>query len=313
MEYTTLGRTGLKVSVAGLGAGGHSRLGMSTGNRSEQAAEVVRTAIDHGINLIDTARGYRTESVIGSAIEGRVRDSLVLCTKVSIRRKGERIEPDAIRSEVETSLRDLGTDRIDVLYLHGVTIDDYAFAVSHCLPVLEELKQSGKIGFTGITEGFSTDTTHRMLSRATIDPGWDVVMVGFNLLNPSARKTVLPHTMDRKIGTTVMFAVRRALSRPEALRECLDRLVAEGHRELAGLDREDPLGFLIHPEGAENLTDAAYRFARHEPGIDCVLFGTGKPDHVRQNIASILRPPLPDADLDRLKTLFGRVDSESGN
>jgi L-galactose dehydrogenase len=313
MEYISLGRTGLNVSVAGLGAGGHSRLGLSSGHSTEQATDVVRTAIDEGVNLIDTARVYRTESVIGTAIKGRARDSLVLCTKVPVRRKGELIEPESIRSEVDASLRELGTDRIDVLYLHGVLIEDYAFSAARCLPVLEKLKQSGKIRFTGITEFFSGDTTHRMLSRATCDPDWDVIMVGFNLLNPSARKTVLPQAMEQEIGTTVMFAVRRALSRPEALRETLDRLVAEGHDDLADLDREDPLGFLIRPDGAESLTDAAYRFARHEPGMNCVLFGTGSPEHVRQNVASITRPPLPEKDLARLKLLFGAVDSESGN
>lgn len=313
MKTTQLGRTGLTVSVAGLGAGGHSRLGLSTGNSPEQAADVVRAAIDEGVNLIDTARGYGTEGVIGKAIRAWDRDTLVLCTKVPIRRQGEPIRPDTIRTEVETSLKELGTERIDVLYLHGVSIDDYAFAAGDCLPVLAELKQAGKIGFTGITEFFSGDTNHRMLSRATTDPGWDVIMLGFNLLNPSARKTVLPQTMEQGIGTTVMFAVRRALSRPEALREVLDRLAAAGHRDLAGLNPEDPLGFLVRPEGAVSLTDAAYRFARHEPGLDCVLFGTGNPAHVRQNVASILRPPLPEADQARLKVLFGAIDSESGN
>lgn len=313
MQFTLLGRTGLKVSVAGLGGGGHSRLGLSNGNSAEQAANVVRAAIDEGVNLIDTARGYGTEGVIGNAIRGHARDSLVLCTKVPIRRAGKTIEPESIRMEVETSLKELGTERIDVLYLHGVSVDDYAFAVSRCLPVLEELRQAGKIGFTGITEAFASDTTHRTLVRATLDPGWDVIMVGFNLLNPGARGTVLPQAMERGIGTTLMFAVRRALSRPEALQATLDRLVAEGHRAVADLDPGDPLGFLIRPDGAESLTDAAYRFARHEPGIDCVLFGTGNPDHVRQNVASILRPPLPEATRTRLQVLFGEVDSESGN
>jgi aryl-alcohol dehydrogenase-like predicted oxidoreductase len=55
------------------------------------------------------------------------------------------------------------------------------------------------------------------------------------------------------------------------------------------------------------VVDAAYRYARHTPGIDVVLFGTGNVAHLRANIASILRPPLPAADVARLHELFGRL------
>ncbi len=313
MEFTTLGRTGLRVSVAGLGCGGHSRLGLKFGHSEAQAEDVVRTAIDQGINIIDTARGYQTEAIVGKVIAGRPRDSLVLCTKTPIRQGDERIDPDTIRSNLDDSLARLRTDAVDVFYLHGVKPDDYDFAVSEYLPVLDELRQSGKIRFIGVTEYFSADPTHEMLGRATRDPYWDVVMTGFNLLNQTARKTVFPRTLMGSIGTTLMFAVRRALIRPEALHEALDRLVAAGHVDLRDLDPNDPLGFLVRPGGALNLPDAAYRYCRHEPGVDCVLFGTGNPDHVRDNIASILRPPLPDADLARLGDLFGEAHTEVGD
>ena len=55
------------------------------------------------------------------------------------------------------------------------------------------------------------------------------------------------------------------------------------------------------------ITEAAYRFARHEPGVDVVLFGTGDPDHLRTNIAALLAPPLPLADRLTLTKLFGRL------
>jgi len=72
-------------------------------------------------------------------------------------------------------------------------------------------------------------------------------------------------------------------------------------------DSPDPLGFLVHPGGATSVIDAAYRFVRHEPGVDVVLFGTGDPEHLRSNIASILKPPLPDADREKLAALFGHL------
>jgi aryl-alcohol dehydrogenase-like predicted oxidoreductase len=65
MEYRTFGRTGLKVSVCGLGGGGESRLGLRKGSTEQQAVAVVRRAVDLGITYFDTAPNYGTEAVIG--------------------------------------------------------------------------------------------------------------------------------------------------------------------------------------------------------------------------------------------------------
>ena len=77
MEFTTLGRTGLRVSVAGLGCGGFSRLGLGRGKSATEAMALVRAALDHGVNLIDTAAAYGTEEVLGRALKGR-REGVVL-------------------------------------------------------------------------------------------------------------------------------------------------------------------------------------------------------------------------------------------
>src|SRR5436190_21633019 len=81
MEYVTLGRTGLRVSVAGLGCGGFSRLGLGTGKSEAEAVALVREAIDAGVNLFDTAAAYGTEEVLGKAIAAVPRESVVVCTK----------------------------------------------------------------------------------------------------------------------------------------------------------------------------------------------------------------------------------------
>jgi hypothetical protein len=70
---------------------------------------------------------------------------------------------------------------------------------------------------------------------------------------------------------------------------------------------DNPLGFLVQPDGATSITDAAYRYVRHEPGVDVVLFGTGDAGHLRTNIESILKPPLPQADRDQLQDLFSHL------
>ena len=86
----------------------------------------------------------------------------------------------------------------------------------------------------------------------------------------------------------------------------MKRLAAEGKVPQTFADDPDPLGFLSI-DGAPVRTDAAYRYVRHEPGVDVVLFGTGDQAHLRSNIESILRPPLPPADRDRLKQLFSHL------
>ena len=74
MEYTTLGRTELKVSVAGLGCGGFSRLGLNTGGTEASAIAIIHAALDQGVNLLDTAAPYDTEGVVGKAIKTVPRD-----------------------------------------------------------------------------------------------------------------------------------------------------------------------------------------------------------------------------------------------
>jgi L-galactose dehydrogenase len=152
-----------------------------------------------------------------------------------------------------------------------------------------------------------------MLERALRDDCWDVIMVGFSLLNPSARERVLEPALARGVGTLIMFAVRRALSQRDELRRLIVRLEESGEIPPGALDRDDPLGFLVHPGGASSVVDAAYRFCRHEPGTDVILTGTGDVQHLEENLRSIAAGPLPAADLLRLAVVFGDVDSVSGN
>jgi hypothetical protein len=109
------------------------------------------------------------------------------------------------------------------------------------------------------------------------------------------------------VGTLLMFAVRSIFARRERVAEAMKDLAAQGKVPRSLADDPDPLGFLVHPGGATSLTDAAYRYVRHEPGVDVVLFGTGDQAHLRSNIESILRPPLPQADRDKLKELFSHL------
>ena len=303
MEYTTLGRTGLKVSVAGLGCGGNSKVGLGKGQSDDQSVALIRRAMDLGVNFFDTARAYGTEKVLGDAIKSVPRDSVVISSK----HQAGGVTADHIARAVDVSLRELQTDYIDIYHLHGVHPHEYDHAVNVLAPVLRRAQEQGKVRFLGITETSPNDHGQTMLNRAVNDDYWDVMMLGFNMMHQVARTQVLPHTLDRDIGTLIMFAVRNLFSVPGRLAATMKELAAEGRVPDWLADSDDPLGFLIHENGATSVIDAAYRYVRHEPGADVVLFGTGNPAHLESNIASILRPPLPEADSVRLAELFGHL------
>src|SRR3954470_15590915 len=93
MHYTTLGKTNLRVSVAGLGTGGFSRLGLKTGKSEDEAARLIHEAVGLGINFIDTAPAYGTEGVVGRALKTIPRDRVVVATKAGVFRSGEWCTP----------------------------------------------------------------------------------------------------------------------------------------------------------------------------------------------------------------------------
>lgn len=312
MQTVRLGRTGAEVSVAGLGCGGASRLGMARGASAEDAAKVVSRALDRGVTFIDTARAYGTEEAVGLGIRGR-REALFLSTKVSPSRGERLLTATELVESLDQSLRRLGTDHVDVFHLHGLSLDHYDHAVEVLIPELKRQQAAGKTRFLGVTEGFGRDTGHAMLSHALPDDHFDVVMVGFNLMNPSARTRVFPETIRRNVGTLIMFAVRRALSDPAALRAAVANLTARGEVDAREVDADDPLGFLRPYTTSGALTEAAYRFCRHEPGAQVVLTGTGDIAHLEANLTAIEGPPLAPEAATRLERLFGAVDSVSGN
>ena len=313
LETRILGRTGLAVSLLGLGCGGNSRLGLANGGTEEHAADVVRAALDMGVTMLDTARVYGTERAVGLALRGRRRQQVVISSKSPyLDAAGQLLSGEAFQANLETSLAELGVECIDIYFIHGLTLAQYEASRERFAPVLQRARQAGKIRFFGITEQFERDTRHEMLPRALQDSEWDVMMVGFNLLNPSARERVLAITRQKGIGVLGMFAVRRGLIDAALLRTLLGRLAASGQIDPALASAPDLMASLGLSGVSETLSEAAYRFCAYEPGMDCVLSGTSRAEHLRANLAAVQRGPLPPASLARLQELFGRVDSISG-
>ena len=306
MEFTTLGRTGLKVSVASLGCGGGSALGKARGKSEDHSVNIVRKAMDLGVNFIDTANAYGTETIVGKAIKDVPRDQVVISTKHHGAWQGKIYTPDDVVAGLDNSLRELGTDYVDIFHLHGIApkFIDHALTL---VPQLLKEKEKGKIRFLGITESSPSDAQQVSLSKALDEDCFDVMMFAFSLMNHNAKKVLFPKTLAQNVGTMMMFVVRSLFSVPGRLQSDIQELVDSGQLPKWFTETDDPLGFLVHEGGASSVMDACYRYARHEKGADSILFGTGSLDHLETNLASILAPPLPQEDLDKIEEYFGHL------
>ena len=190
MQFTTFGRTGLKVSVVGLGTGGPSRLGLARGRPVDSVVSLIQFGLDRGINLIDVAATYGTDKIVADAIRKR-RHEVVLSAKTVLgphiwmlegTRTASRVSARfsettsfvtsdrVIEKRLDASLRRLKTDHIEIFSLHGVTLEQYAAATDRLLPALLRLKEKGKIRSVGITEAFGA--SRPACSRTAQDFPW---------------------------------------------------------------------------------------------------------------------------------------------
>jgi L-galactose dehydrogenase len=312
MQYTKLGRTGIKTSILGLGCGGHSRLGLSKNLGDNNAISIVKTALNLGINFFDTSASYGTESVLGKGLEGTQRESFVVSSKFPPIDRGKGIKQEgSLTKSLDNSLTNMKLDYIDIFHLHGVLPQDYTNVRDRFLPELIRAKESGKIGWFGITEMFGRDTSHIMEKQALKDNIWDVIMIGFNLMNPSAVKTIFPTTIKNRVGTLIMFAVRTALSNKKRLLEIIHELEDNGEINPNLYTKDNPLDFLTDNNAAASIMDAAYRFCRYTDGVDVVLSGTSSVKHLEDNVKSILAPPLSKDVYNKIMKIFGDIDTVS--
>src|SRR5512139_382779 len=195
LTYRTLGRTGLKVTSLGFGC-------MTTPEPS-----VIRRAADLGVNLFDTARVYQNgnnERMVGAALKD-VRQKVIITSKSTARTKAEAL------ADLETSLRELGTDYLDVWYLHNRNEPEQVS--DELLEAQRIAKQSGKIRFAGVSTHFNMD---KMLGHLAKLGQTDVVLTTYNFAmrsvdaamnaNPDAPKTDMTGAIRsaRKAGVGIV-------------------------------------------------------------------------------------------------------------
>lgn len=316
-------------SLPALGCGGPSRLGTRTPDGDP--INVIKAAHELGVTIFDTAESYNTETVLAQAIKhlNINRDTITIATKTSPKRPGpyagpylERPckTPAQLTAHIHASLRSLNTDYIDIYFLHAPLLQDYDHCAHHLVPELLKHKDAGILRAIGVTEMFAHDTTHQMLQRALQDDWLDAIMVGFNILNQSARHTVFPIAAEKNITTLNMFSVRRALTNRHHLIQTIADMLNAGNLDPDLVNPDNPFDFLdafdnhtSNMHGPGGVTETAYRFVAHEPHVNITLFGTGNPAHARDNINAINKPPLPTNVRDALIQIFGTATSVSGN
>lgn len=197
MEYRDFGQTGLKVSVVGFGCW---EMGGTYGDINHQQAEAaINRAIDLGVNCFDTAPAYgrgESERFLGKAL-GRRRKEVIVVTKCGIvqapgRFKGRDARRPAIVASCDQSLRDLGTDYVDVMLIHW---PDVTTPFEETMGALDDLVKQGKIRFVG-----ESNMTLGMIKECMKTRRMDVVQGGLNLFDRRLEQRVFPYCQEQNIG-----------------------------------------------------------------------------------------------------------------
>ena len=211
----------------------------------------MREALDLGVNFLDTAENYETEPIVGKAIKGRPRDSVVISTKSLLGSgAGPKSGADMVAC-LDASLKKLDTDYVDIFHLHGLSPTAYDRAMGEIVPALLREKEKGKFRHLAVSETGPRDPEHKMLERAVNEAPVRGRHAGVSHDEPEcAQAGAGAGTRANGIGTLCMFAVRNIFSKPGLLQATIADLIAAG--KLPRRYRaEDPLGFLVHPGGAQ--------------------------------------------------------------
>jgi len=267
LSYRTLGKTGLKVTSVGFGC-------MITSD-----ASVIERAADLGISYFDTARGYQhgnNERMVGAALKGKRKD-LVLSSKSDGRNK------DGLLSDLDTSLRELGTDFLDVWYLHG---RDGASDVSdEMLEAQQVARQQGKIRFTGVSTHKPKDMIPFLVQKGAVD----VVLATYNF------------TMDKGLGEVIEQAGNAGMG------VVAMKVMAGGYR--AGNPRR-----AFYPQLArDGALLAALKWVLKNPHVNTTIPSMTDMDQLEQNLKAMAGPytdaeeKLLSAQLERIAPLYCRM------
>jgi len=248
LQFRTLGKTGLKVTSMGFGC-------MVTSD-----PVVIQQAVESGVNFFDTARVYQggnNERMVGEALKGK-RKNLILCSKTLAPTK------EGALAHLETSLKELQTDYLDIWYLHSKSKPEHI--TDELLEAQRIAKQQGKIRFAGI----STHVGHRELIPAVIKSGrFDVLLASYNFTMGHTIDDLLEQTRAAGIGVVAM------------------KVFAGGYKPIPAVKNDPEVIQKLHREGA---MFAALKWAMKSKFVDTTIPSITDLDQLDEDLRSMESP-----------------------
>jgi len=292
MKYRRLGRTGMKVSVIGVGTWQFGGEWGATYSQAEADA-VLRRCKEVGINLIDTAECYGdhlSERLIGGFLKGDRREDWVLATKFGhhfndLFERDQRWTADDVREQLEASLRALQTDYIDLYQFHSGS--DEAFDNDELWTFLDKAVQAGKIRHLGISIG-SNDNLHQTAAATRV--GASAIQVVYNRLDRAPEARLFPSCAEQDLGVLARVPLASGyLSgkyKPDATFGATDvRSRHDAAQRRARLEEVERIAANEVPAGMDMAQWALAWCLRHD-AVTCVIPGCKSPEQVDANAAA---------------------------
>ena len=291
-----LGKTDLYVSRLGFGG---AELGLVPDVKQTDADSLLNSAIDSGLNLIDTAAGYlESEKMIGAAVSYRRKD-LVLMSKCGALDGFER-EDWTMQGTLDTitqSLRNLKTDYLDVCQLHSCSIE--VMKRGDCIEGLLRAVERGYIRYCG----YSGDNEE---AEYAIDLGvFDTLQISVSIADQSAIDGNIKRAKERGIGVIAKRPIANAVWRHETLPEDVY------HQPY--WERLQKLRFPFLQKRPQDSIATALRFTLSVDGVASAIVGTTKPGRWQENAGYLTAGKLPREDFNEIREVWNEVADESWN
>ncbi|HKR39162.1 MAG TPA: aldo/keto reductase [Paraburkholderia sp.] len=315
MDYVRFGSTGLQVSRLCLGCMtyGVAERGTHPWTLGEDASRpLIRQALDAGINFVDTANTYSdgtSEEIVGRALRDFVkRDDIVLATKVYNRMRpgpnGQGLSRKAILTEIDHSLKRLGTDYVDLYQIHRW---DYNTPIEETLEALHDVVKAGKARYIGASSMYAWQFSKALYTSR--QNGWTEFISmqdHVNLLYREEEREMLPLCADQGIAVMPWSPLARGrLTRDwneTSEREATDKF----GKTLYGADADKAIIDAVATIArAHNVSRAqvALAWLLHKPAITSPIIGASKPQHIEDAVAA-LSLKLSDEEIKTLEAPY---------
>ncbi len=274
MEYRTLGNTGLGLSK--LGFGGSPLGGVFRPIDESEGIRAVHTAIDLGVNYFDVAPFYgltRAETVLGKALHGIPRESVIISTKVG-RYGGEDFDFSAARvtASVDESLRRLGLDYADIIICHDIEYVSLDQIINETIPALRRVQETGKVRFIGIS-GFPLKIFRYVTERTDVDL---ILSYCHYTLQNTSLAALIPE-LERK-GIGIINAA------PLAMGLLTETNLPDWHPATDDLKAWCAAATSYCQERGVNIAELALQFSLSQNVFASTLVGIADPDEIIRNI-----------------------------